>query len=413
MSVGDGVFDEDDAFSGEVPDAPDRLWQHPSERGAALAAANMAGRNVVGRRWPAMVVSFVAGATLVGTVWLFTEPDNRPIDDIVVNEITPDTEPIIQGPIALNEWEIDVSKENVDAVVGLYLTGETTNDTAQAFLFRSDGHLITSAHGIAGAIEITAMMADGQKLPATIVATDSVSGVAVLKVNTPEVEPVGWYEGSVNVQDRLVGIATQAEDGRAIVQSIDLLNRDQVTSMPNTDMLSGLFRLSSGLEGSWSGSPIVNEHGGVVAMAVTSAEGNNYAIPAQRLRRVAEDLIANQATDHKAWIGVHMAAGLTPDVMESRGIRGGVLITRVFNGTPADRAGLSAGDVVIGVDGFDVNATSDLAQALRTGEPGDEITIRYSRLVPPDLTNITKNDPEAYEPETFLAVVTLGAQPIV
>jgi serine protease Do len=131
------------------------------------------------------------------------------------------------------------------------------------------------------------------------------------------------------------------------------------------------------------------------------------------LRRVAEDLIENQATDHKAWIGVHMAAGLTPDVMESRGIRGGVLITRVFNGTPADHAGLSAGDVVIGVDGFDVNATSDLAQALRTGEPGDEITIRYSRLVPPDSSNITKNDPEAYEPQTFLAVVTLGAQPIV
>lgn len=412
LAVGDGLFDEDDEIdAGFVPDAPDRLWRHPAERGAELAAANMAGRRVIGRRWPAMVVSFVAGATLVGTMWLFSEPNDRPIDSIETREVTR-PEPAVLGPLRFEDVELAWTEDNRESVVGLYLVGPGIDTTTQAFLYRSDGHLITSAHAIAGAEEITAILTDGQQLPAKIVAVDSVSGVAVLKVNTPEVAPAGLFYGIVNVQDTLVAIANSTDD-EVVLRAVDLLNQDQVTTMVNADLLSGLLRLTNDLESGWAGSPIVNEHGGVVGMAVTSVEGTNFAIPAQRLQRIADDLIEKQFTEHKPWIGVHLAAGVTETLREERGIRGGALITRVFPNTPADQGGLASGDVIISINGMGVNSKEDLSQALRAGKPGDEVALRYSRLISPNGLQNTRLETNTFTPEILRTTVVLGAQPAV
>lgn len=391
--------------------APDRLWRHPAELGAEQAAANLAERRAGGRRWPGLVMSFLAGATMVGAIWLFSDTPEPTIEVITQNVISPAAAPTVRvdGPIGFDDWAEQISALNRSSVIGLHLGGEAPTDQAQAMLFRDDGHLITSAHAIAGASDITAVLPDGSATPAQLVAADPVSGVAVIKIASPELPAPTYSDGRVAPRDRLVGIAVRADDGGRLVRAVDVLDDDQVAVLPGGDLLSGLFRLSNELDSSWAGAPIVDENGGIVAMAVTSVDGTNYAVPTALARDVGADLIRDGTTEHVAWLGVHIAPqGLTEQLKAERDLLGGALLTRVWNQTPAARGGLSAGDVIVGFGSVNVLENEDLLSALRSAAPGDVVEIRYSRRI--------ASGPQEWDPPAVVEILTttvvLDAQPL-
>lgn len=356
-------------------------------------------------------MSFIAGATMVGAVWLVSDTPQPTIEVITQNVISPAAAPAVEvnGPIGFDEWAEQISAPNHSSVVGLHLGGEAPTDMAQAMLFRDDGHLITSAHAIAGASDITAVLHDGSATPAQLVAADPVSGVAVIKIASPELPPPTYSDGRVAPRDRLVGIAGHSGDDGPLVRAVEVVDDDQVAVLPSGDLLSGLFRLSNELDPSWAGAPIVDENGGIVAMAVTSVDGTNYAIPTTLASDVSADLIRDGHTDHVAWLGVHLApGGLTEQLKAERDLRGGALLTRVWNHTPAARGGLSAGDVIVRFDSVNVLENTDLFAALRSASPGDVVEVRYSRR--------TFNGSDPLEPpdkvDVFTTTVVLGAQPL-
>ena len=180
--MGEGIEDE---YGPLEPDAllpaPDRLWRHPAERGAEQAAANLAARRVYGRRWPSMFMSFVAGCCVVGLAWMLADnKEQATINEVSVNEVIPG-EVTFEGTLSLVDWVDDVSQLNRTSIVALHLGGDAPQEHAQAILLRDDGHLITSAHAIAGAEDITAELPSGP-LPAQMIGSDAVSGIAVLKI---------------------------------------------------------------------------------------------------------------------------------------------------------------------------------------------------------------------------------------
>ncbi len=410
--MGEELYDDEGPDSGAPMPAPDRLWRHPAEAGAEQAAANMAARKAGGRRWPELLMSFVAGMAFVGLAWVFSDQPEKPIENIVERVVAPPSTLIVaaDAPVGFDEWAFEISKPNRGSVIGLHLGGDTSTDMAQAILYRDDGLLLASAHSLIGADEISAVLPDGRGLPALVLASDPVSGVAVLKIASPELEPAIFSTGSVALRDRLVGIAGHTIDDVPLVQTVDVVGEEQVATLPNGDLLSGLFRLSSELDASWAGAPIVDENGGVVAMAVATADGANYAIPTELARQIATDLVETGTTENEPWLGITLTPFLSEEVQEQRGVRGGVLITRVWSETPAARAGLAAGDIIIGIDSVNVVERSDLQTALSYTSPGQEVEIRYVRrplLEGPDATDADADYLELGQVTTL----TLGAQP--
>lgn len=405
----------DEPLEGVMMPAPDRLWRHPAERGAEQAAANLAARRVYGRRWPSMLMSFIAGCTVVGTAWIFQNEPRAPIvEGPTVYEIAPSTQPVIAGPISLNTWADEVAQINVTSIVGLHLGGNPRHEMAQAILLTDDGHLITSAHALIGADPelITAVLPDGEQIPAQLVGTDSVSGVAVLKVTSPELPPPTYGdELQVLAGDRLVALAQQPEDGRSTVRIVDLLGKDHVTSLPNDSLLSGLFRLSDDLDDPWAGSAILDEDGGIVAMAVESRSGSHYAIPTKLARRVAQEIIEVGAAEHRAWLGVDGLVELSDGIKQERGVLGGLLILRVWDETPAAKAGLVAGDIIVGVGSVNVLDRTDLRLVMATLDPGDTVELRYSRSAPATSGNAEPFQIEPGKNEILTTFVTMGAAP--
>jgi len=399
----------DDGIPGAVPPPPpDRLWRHPAELGAETAAANMAARQAGGRRWPGQLVAFIAGATLVAATWLFSDTPQPTIEVITTNMVEPASPGGTSGPIGFDEWSRQIAETNRTSVIGLHLGGEAPTDMAQATLLRDDGHLLTSAHAIAGASDITAVLHDGRLSPADLVASDPVSGVAVLKIASPELPPPTYSDGRVAAQDRLIGIAGR-DDGDALVRGVTVLDDGQVALLPSGDVLGGLFRLSNELESTWAGAPIVDENGGIVAIAVTTVDGTNYAIPTALATEVGADLIRDGNTDHVSWLGIEMSE-LSESLRAQRDLRGGVVVRKVWNKTAAARAGLSAGDVVIGFDSVNVLEISDLQTALRSTQPGDAIEVRYSRRTP--IGSSISNEPAPLQSQILTTTVVLGAQPL-
>ena len=401
----------DEPLEGEMMAAPDRLWRHPAERGAEQAAANLAARRVYGRRWPSMVMSFIAGCTLVGTAWMLQEdPGTAAADPGFGYEIAPTTRVPRSENIAFNEWPREVAQLNQNSVVKLELVGSPRHETAQAILLSTDGHLLTSAHSLIGADpeQIVAVLYDDERLPAKLVASDAVSGVAVLKINSPELPPPTYGdELQVLVGDQLVGLARTAEP-----RIVDLLGKDHVTSLPNDDLLSGLFRLSDDLSDSWAGAAILDEDGAIVAMVVESRDGEHFAVPTAFAREVARDLIDTGTVNHRAWLGVEWRP-TSDGILKVRNLFGGVLVSRVWDETPAAQAGLVAGDIIVGAGSVNVLDRTDLRLVMATLDPGDTIEIRYSR-VGPALGNLDATDRQSgdFAGEIFATIVTVGAAPI-
>ncbi len=401
----------DEPPEGKMMAAPDRLWRHPAERGAEQAAANLAARRVYGRRWPSMVMSFIAGCTLIGAAWMLQEEAGSDASDPGFGyEIPPTTRPP-QSNIAFNEWSQEVAQLNQTSVVALELVGSPQHETAQAILLSTEGHLLASAHSLLGADpeQIFALLYDGERLPAKLVASDAVSGVAVLKINSPELPPPTYGdELQVLAGDQLVGLARTDEP-----RIVDLLGKDYVTSLPNDDLLSGLFRLSDDLSDTWAGAAILDEDGAIVGMVVESRDGGHFGIPTSFARDVARDLIETGTVDHRAWLGVDGLVELSDGIKEERSLFGGVLILRVWDETPAAKAGLVAGDIIVGAGSVNVLDRTDLGLVMATLNPGDSIEIRYSRATPalptPDATDPKPGDLAG---ELFSTIVTVGAAPI-
>src|SRR5690606_11811071 len=125
-----------------------------------------------------------------------------------------------------------------------------------------------------------------------------------------------------------------------------------------------------------SGGPLVNLEGQVVGINSQIAtrsggyQGIGFSIPATIARAVMEQLIKNGHVS-RGWVGIDMAP-LTPDAAETIGYTGreGVIVRQVLPDSPADEAGLRAGDVIVRVNGRPVNTINRLANAIAFTEPG-------------------------------------------
>jgi len=246
-----------------------------------------------------------------------------------------------------------------------------------------NGYVLTNNHVIDKADEIAVTLNDGRTLNAKLVGTDPESDVAVIQVPPEKLTALPLANSdALRVGDFVVAIGNPFGLGQTVTSGI----------------VSGLGRSGLGIEGyedfiqtdasinpGNSGGALVSLRGELVGIntAILSGSGGNigigFAIPINMARTIMEQLIEHGEVS-RGRLGVD-AQDLTSELAKAFNIKRhqGAVISRIVKGSPADRAGLKVGDIVTGVNGREVQKTTDLRNAVGLLRVGEKVTLKVLR----------------------------------
>jgi putative serine protease PepD len=244
------------------------------------------------------------------------------------------------------------------------------------FVYDDEGHVITNQHVVAGASTARITFANGRSYDATVVGTDPSTDLAVLKVDAPAavLTPLALADSDeVEVGEGVVAIGSPFGLEQTVTTGIVSALDRQITA-PNDFAIDGAIQTDAAINHGNSGGPLLDLDGKVVGVnsQIESESGGNdgvgFAVPSNTVLRIADALIADGEVEH-AYLGVS-----TDDVTD-----GGARIAEVRPGTPAEEAGLEAGDVVTAVAGAEVGSADELRRLVDARKPGDEVELTVER----------------------------------
>ena len=260
----------------------------------------------------------------------------------------------------------------------------TQKGAGSGWIIDEDGHIVTNNHVIQGAKSITVTLTDGTSLPAKIVGADALSDLAILKVEGTNL-PVAIIGDSskLNLGEWVLAIGNAL--GRGISVKEGIVSRLGVTiTVGQGQNLYDLIETSAAINPGNSGGPLFNMSGEVIGitsakLAAVGIEGLGYAIAINTAGPIIEELVWKGYVV-RPWLGVQLGTvnewlKLRYDLATDKG----AFLTEVVANSPADKAGLKPGDVVVGLNGEEINSAEELIRAIHTTEIGGELEISYWR----------------------------------
>ncbi len=245
------------------------------------------------------------------------------------------------------------------------------------------GYILTNAHVVENATEITATLQDGRDLSAEVLGSDVQSDIAVLRVKPDGLTQIVLGDSSkTEVGDFVVAIGNPFGLAHTVTSGIvSALSRSGI----NPDGYEDFIQTDASINPGNSGGALVNLRGELIGIntAILSRSGGNigigFAIPVNMARNVMQQLI-KYGTVHRGQLGVSMYT-VTPDIAHSLGLPSatGALVSQVVEGSPAAVAGLRTGDVITSVNGQPVKSNSELRNIIGLRQVGDHIDIGLMR----------------------------------
>ena len=247
----------------------------------------------------------------------------------------------------------------------------------------SHGYILTNAHVVDHATTITVTLQDGRNLKAKVVGTDPPSDIAVVKIAAHGLEQIRFGDSArLSVGDFVVAIGNPFGLPHSVTSGIvSGLKRSGFSP----DDFENYIQTDASINPGNSGGALVDLKGDLVGIntAILSGSGDNigigFAIPVNTAKRVMRQLIQYGAVD-RGQLGLNVYA-VTPQVARSLGLAKatGGLVAQVIPGSPADKAGLRAGDVVTAIAGQRIKSNTDLRDAIGLLRIGDQVTIDLLR----------------------------------
>jgi putative serine protease PepD len=254
--------------------------------------------------------------------------------------------------------------------------GRQAQALGSGFVYDEEGHVITNQHVVEGASSVEVKFADGSSHEARVVGADPSTDIAVLEVDAPEnvLEPLALGSSdALEVGDGVVAIGSPFGLTETVTSGIVSALDRRITS-PNGYAITGAVQTDAAINHGNSGGPLLNMAGEVVGVNAQiesesgGSDGVGFAIPSNTVRSVVAQILENGAVEH-AYLGVSLADSED----------GGARVAEVRPGSPAERAGLQAGDVITAVDGAEVTGSADLQATIDAQRPGDTVSITYTR----------------------------------
>lgn len=296
-----------------------------------------------------------AGAVIGATLW----PRVVRIQEKVIAPIRARSAPASTGVEALP----DLVQQACPAIVAVQGTGVT--DGVSGFLISSDGYAITSGAAVANASSIQIVSSDGTTRDAKLVGADPLTGIALLKADATGLPALDFSDPNFPRVGQW-GVALAAPNGSGCVIGAGLISGDFIAEGGGgTDYV----RLRPSLDAMFEGSPVIGPGGQVIGVGVPAPSGDSDLVrilPASSAQRVASELMrtGKLTPDHFGFA----VEDVTPVLASRLGLQGaqGAVVSALKPGSPAGRAGLKTGDIVLSVDDTPVSSASELERALDT-----------------------------------------------
>jgi len=245
------------------------------------------------------------------------------------------------------------------------------------------GYIVTNAHVVENASEITVTLQDGRDLKADVVGSDEPSDVAVLKVKPDGLTQIALGDSSrVEVGDFAIAIGNPFGLAHTVTSGIiSGLSRSGI----NPDGYEDFIQTDASINPGNSGGALVNLRGELIGIntAILSRSGGNigigFAIPVNMAHSVMDQLI-KYGSVKRGLLGVSMYT-VTPDIAKSLGLKNteGALVSQVVDGSPAQKAGIQPGDVVTSVNHQPVKSNGELRNAIGLLRVGDKVEVGLLR----------------------------------
>jgi len=268
------------------------------------------------------------------------------------------------------------------------------------YIISSDGYIVTNDHVAGNASKITVTLTDGRSFDAKIIGTDNASDICLLKIDGDDLP----YVTLGNSDDIIIGewvIALGNPFGlfelndkptvtvgvvSATGMNLDAINERYYLNMIQTD---------ASINGGNSGGPLVNSLGEVIGMnTLIFTSGNNsgsiglgFAIPVNKVKRIIEELKDKGKIDRNFEIGMRIQT-IDEGIAQYYHLKStkGVIVTKVYPNTPAERGGIEVGDIILDVDGYKINNENSMFSVFHEFRTGQTITLKIIR----DEKEITK-----------------------
>jgi len=252
------------------------------------------------------------------------------------------------------------------------------------WIIDENGIIVTNAHVVEGAKSITVTLSDGQTFPAESWCADTFTDLALIQIDAVNLPAATIGDSTdMRVGDWVVAIGNPL--GLGISAKEGIVSRLNVsTTVSSGQTLYDLIETSAAINPGNSGGPLVNMRGEVIGItsikiASVGVEGLGYAISSNTARPIIEELVQKGYVT-RPWLGVALQ-DVNPllIIMNNLSVDKGAFVTEVDPVSPASRAGIRTGDVIVGYGDTEINNANDLLQAIHSSQIGQEVEITYWR----------------------------------
>jgi serine protease Do len=225
------------------------------------------------------------------------------------------------------------------------------------------GYILTNYHVVAGAEKISVHLSDGRELKGAVRGTDSRTDLAVVHVEAAGL-PVATLGDSEKIQVGEWAIAIGSPFGLEETVTVGVISAKGRSGL-GTGNYEDFLQTDASINPGNSGGPLVNIDGeviGINAMIIQPGQGIGFAIPINLAKTIMVELIKTGKVI-RPWVGIGLQ-DITSDLMKFFDLKekSGALISQVYGGSPAEKAGLKAGDVVIEIDGVKITNSQDVVR---------------------------------------------------
>ncbi len=284
----------------------------------------------------------------------------------------------------------------------------TATSSGSGFFFREDGYILTNNHVVDGALEMTVRTANGFEYEARLVGADPETDLAVLKVDPEHDVTVIPFGDSDNLKVGNWSIAIgnpfpqQGLDRTVTVGVISAVGRSQLNFGRETPGYQYYIQTDASINPGNSGGPLLNLRGEVIGVnsAISSPTGASvgigFAIPINLARAIVPDLI-ELGKPQRGWLGVWLN-NVTEREAKRQGLDAvrGVMIDSVFLNSPAEKAGIKRGDVILTFNGVAVDNASQLSVLVSTVRRGKQVPVLLSRNGEQMMINVRIGDKDSF-----------------